>query len=221
MITARRFALAAAAALFALCAPAARAEKPTLTELPEPESRLKSNYEVGKAYTLKLLYTDKDGDRIKSAKFIEDAPTSVSYDSKSTEGNPESGQTIVWQINGFEKGGHRGHFLIETAEGTFRYPPEDKGDYTFSVTSVGDKWILMAVGLFICLGALPFLVYQIARSVNKRGNPSSAARVGLILGIFAALALFIYLFVGIYDPLILALGGVAAVAVLIMVLTRR
>jgi hypothetical protein len=68
---------------------------------------------------------------------------------------------------------------------------------------------------------LPFLVYLIARSANKQGNPSSAARIGLIIGIFAALALFIFQFLSWYSPLVLVLGGVAAIFLLVVVITRR
>ena len=94
-------------------------------------------------------------------------------------------------------------------------------NYSFAVESLVDKWIVMGMGLLICLFMLPFLVYLIARSTNKQGNPSSAARIGLIIGIFAALALFISQFISWYSPLVLILGGIAALFLLVVVLTRR
>lgn len=210
--------LALVLALLALAAPT-RAERPSLAETSEP---LKNAFQAGGSYTLRLTYTDKDGDRIDKAQFIDESSSGrATYDHKSSEGDPESGQTVIWQINGFEKGGHHGYFLVTNKVGeTVRFPEEGK-EYAFKVENVADKWIVMGVGLLICFLAVPFLAYLIFRSVNKQGNPSSAARGGLMLGIVAALALFIYEFIGVYDPLVLALGALAGIALFIIVLTRR
>jgi len=102
-----------------------------------------------------------------------------------------------------------------------RYPAEEGQRYAFKVVSVTDQWIVFGVGTLISLIGLPYLFYMVARSTNKRGNPTSAARIGLLIGIFASLALFIYQFISLYDPLMLALGGVAFLALLIVVLTRK
>jgi hypothetical protein len=79
----------------------------------------------------------------------------------------------------------------------------------------------MGVGLLVGLLFVPFLVYVLARSLNRRGDPSGAARIGLLLGILACAALFVYLFASFYGPLTYAIGVVAALALLVVVLTRR
>lgn len=197
------------------------AATPTLTEVPGDE--LKNTYQAGKTVTFRLSYKDPDGDRIRKAQFIDENGGNT-LDYKTLEGGtPETGQTIVWNATGgFDNGGHKGYFLVTNTVGEeVRYPEDPERRYTFNVASVGQKWVVTGIGIVVGLLFVPFLVYLIARSTNKRGNPSSAARVGLLIGIFAALAIFIYEFMGVYDPLILAIGGVAALALFIIVLTRR
>lgn len=195
---------------------------PTLTTLPAPDN-LKSKFQTGQTYTLHLEYKDPDGFKIKSAKFHDRSKDGEpSFDAESLGGNTENGVPLTWKIAGFAKGDHAGWFEVIDEKGTVTRFPEDKNaNYSFVVESITDKWIVMVVGILICLGMLPFLVYLIARATNKQGNPSAAARVGLIIGIFAALALFIYEFMSIYDPLVLVLGGIAAVFLLVVVLVRR
>jgi hypothetical protein len=197
-------------------------QAPTLKELPEPQFKLKSDYEPDKPYSLRLEYTDKDGDRIKTARFVSVTPTSLTFDFKSMEGSVENGATLIWAINGFEKGAHTGYFEVLNATGkTTRYPEEKDKFYTFSVSSVTDKWLKAGIGIVVCLIAIPFLFYLVARSVNKQGNPSSAARLGIILGILAATAVFLVTFFGTYDWMVLGLAGIAALAIIIIVMTRR
>ena len=177
---------------------------------------------MGKPYVLKLEYTDPDGDKIASAKFVEERPTVINHDYKGMEGDIAKGATIKWEINGFEKGGHEGYFLVKNKTGkSIRYPAVDKGSYTFAVTSLADLWIKTLLGIFICLIALPFLAYIVARSANKQGDPSRAARFALILGIIGAAAVFLVNFFGVYDYMVLGLAGLAALALLIVVMTRR
>ena len=200
----------------------ARAQELTLKELSDPQSKLLNQYEVGKPYVLKLEYTDPSGDRIDKAQFIEERPTQITRDYKGVEGDPAHGATVKWEINGLEKGGHEGYFLVKSKTGkSVRYPAADKGSYTFSVTSLADLWIKTLIGIFVCLIALPFLVYVVARSANKQGDPGRAARFALILGIIGAAAVFLVNFFGIYDYMVLGLAGVAALALLIIVMTRR
>jgi hypothetical protein len=208
-------------AVLALILPAF-AQAPTLKELNEPQFKLRSDYEPGKPYTLRLEYTDQDGDRIKTAKFVNETPTNLSFDYKSMEGTIENGATVLWAINGFEKGAHSGYFLITNTTGKVtRYPEDKEKFYTFSVSSVADKWLKAGVGILVCILAIPFLFYLVARSVNKQGNPSSAARLGLILGVLGATAIFLITFFGTYDWMVLGLGALAALTVIIIVLTRR
>lgn len=208
-------------ALFTLALPSL-AEQPELKALPAPDD-LKSLYRTNEKYTLHLEYKDAGGYAIKSAKFHDKSKDGEpSFDAKIPGGKPETGVKLTWEVNGFAKGDHAGYFEVENDQGTVtRFPQSDKEYYSFAVESLIDKWVVMGIGLLICLFMLPFLVYLIARSTNKQGNPSSAARIGLIIGIFAALALFIYQFLSWYSPLILVLGGIAALFLLVVVLTRR
>ena len=68
--------------------------------------------------------------------------------------------------------------------------------------------------------SLPLLTYVLFRSANPRGDPSRVVRVGLLIGILACCALFIYLFLGIYGPLVYAILGVGLFAGLILMLRR-
>jgi hypothetical protein len=210
-----------AALLLLVMGTAAVGAPPTLTEVPGDE--LKNTYKAGQTVTLRLTYKDPDGDRIRTAKFIDESGSAPIETYTSEGGTPETGQTLKWEARGgFDKGGHKGYFLVTNTVGEeVRFPEDPEQRYTFTVASVADKWIVTIIGVLVGLLFVPFLVYLIARSANKRGNPSSAARIGLLIGIFAALAIFIYEFIGVYDPLILAIGGVAALALFIIVLTRR
>lgn len=196
--------------------------KPDLKAKSAPDD-LKSIYRTNEKYTLHLEYKDTEGHAIKSAKFHDKSKDGEpSFDAKDISGATESGVDLAWEINGFAKGDHAGYFEVENEKGVkTRYPTNPNEYYSFAVESLVDKWIVMGLGLLICLFMLPFLVYLIARSTNKQGNPSSAARIGLIIGIFAALALFIYQFLSWYSPLVLVLGAIAALFLLVVVLTRR
>jgi hypothetical protein len=58
--------------------------------------------------------------------------------------------------------------------------------------------------------------------MNRRGSPSSAAKVGLMVGALGALAMFVWQFLGIYDnPLIWILAVVVFIVVVVGVLARR
>ncbi len=210
--------------LFCLLIAALALALPSLAK-PElkPTEDLKSFYRAGEKYTLHMEYKDPDGYALKSATFHDrSGDGEPNFPAKELSGNTESGLKLTWEINSFAKGDHKSFFEVENEKGLkTRYPSNESDSYVFVVESLVDKWIVMGVGLLICIFMLPFLVYLIARSTNKQGNPSSAARIGLILGIFAALALFIFQFVSWYSPLVLVLGGIAALFVLVVVLTRR
>jgi hypothetical protein len=138
----------------------------------------------------------------------------------SIEGDTKTGAVITWDINGFEQGGHTAHFEVDALTGKVRYPAEATENYTFVVEALWSKVIIMLVGLVIGLAALPLLTYVLFRSANPRGDPSRVARVGLLIGILAGCALFIYLFLSIYGPLVYAILAVGIFAGLILMLRR-
>jgi hypothetical protein len=66
------------------------------------------------------------------------------------------------------------------------------------------------------------MIYTAVRSMNRRGSPSSAAKVGLLVGALGALAMFVWQFLGVYDnPLIWILAGVVFIVIIVGVLARR
>ena len=227
-IGARRTAARALAAFAAVLgvllstAAAARAAQPVL----EPIDLPNSIRERSKA-TLRLRYTDRDGDSPVKAQFID---RSASSSSAGTEvdvtrkgaGDPETGLVLEWDVSNLEVGSHRSYFEVTNDTGeVVRYPANDQEFYGFTVESLTVKLGIMAGGLVVGLVFLPFLVYVLARSMNKRGDPSRAARVGLLIGILACGALFIYLFASFYGPLVFAIGIIASLALAVIVLTRR
>jgi len=56
------------------------------------------------------------------------------------------------------------------------------------------KYVVLAVGLVIALLFLPFVVYLLARSANKRSDPAAAARIALLIGLLSFCGLAWYLF---------------------------
>jgi hypothetical protein len=194
---------------------------PTLTVPPGGE--LPSTFQAGKNYTLRLVYTDPKGDEISKSKavFIDEAPSGRKppMPASNITGDPSTGATLEWNINGFEQGGHRGHFEVSALTGTVRYPTE--GDYVFGVEALGTKIITMVVGVAVALLVIPISVYLIARSLKRQGDPSQAARMGLFFGILACCALFIYLFLNIFGPLVYAILVVGVLAFIALVLGRR
>jgi hypothetical protein len=213
------FALIAALVLSTLTG--AWAQGPRLSEVTGDE--LKKAYQAGQKYTIRMLYTDPAGDEISKSKaqFIDEAPSGrIATAASSVEGDTKTGAVITWNINGFEQGAHRAHFEVDALTGKVRFPAEATESYTFVVEAIGTKITIMLVGMVIGLAALPLLTYVLFRSANPRGDPSRVARVGLLIGILACCALFIYLFLSIYGPLVYAILGVGIFAGLILMLRR-
>lgn len=219
---ARPAALSLLLALLFLGTRPGRAAPPTLE--PINGSELQSTYRTGEAYTLRLLFKDPDGDLPRSAKFFDESPAgNVAFGGKIGSGDPRTGIVIEWPIQGLAQGGHNNtRFEVKGSDGqTARYPLDPNGFYSFSVESLVTKLITLGAGLLVGLLFVPFLFYILFRAMNRRGDPSRAARVGLLLGILACTALFIYLFASFYGPLVYVLGAVVALALLAVVLTRR
>lgn len=197
------------------------AAAPKLSEITGQE--LQDLYQTGRTYTIRLRYSDADGDRPRSAQFIDESPTAgrIPKNAK-VETVDDQNFDLIWEIRGLEQGPHHAYFIAQDTEGNaVRYPADTGQFYDFRVEAPATRWIIMGVGLIVGLLFLPFLVYVLARSLNRRGDPSKAARVGLLFGILASAALFIYLFTATYGPIAYAIGGIAALALLVLVLTRR
>lgn len=190
-----------------------------------PGSELSKTYQAGKRYTLRLQYTDPKGDDLSKSKalFIDEAPSGRTSTAASViNGDVANGAIIEWDINGFEQGAHKGHFEITNDAGArLRYPKETTENYEFVVEAFATKLITMGIGLIICLALVPLITYLLARSINPRGDPSRTARVGLWVGILLACLLFIYLFVGMFGPLVYAILIIGLLALPVLLLNRR
>lgn len=194
------------------------------TALTTPGNQTLPNlYQTGKRYTLRLQYQDPKGDEVTKAVFHDESRSgNIDIPMKAIDGSTADGATVTWEVNGFEKGDHKGFFVVTTVTGSTRYPQAADTFYEFKVHSVVDKWILVGVSILICFTLIPWVVYTIVRSMNRRGSPSSAAKVGLMVGALGALTMFVWQFLGVYDnPLIWILAGVVFVVIIVGVLARR
>ena len=213
----------AAPLLLLLLALVAQAAGPKLEEV--RGSELLKTYQAGKDYTLRLEYTDPNGDPIKKsdALFIDEAPSGrISTPATAVDGSDTSkGVTLVWNIRGFEQSSHKGHFEVKALTGTTTYPQDPKEFYEFVVEALGTKYITLAFGALIGFVGVPWVTYFFARMLNPRGDPSRAARVGLLFGILAFCALFIYLFLSFYGPLVYAILILGFLAAIILLFGRR
>ena len=180
-------------------------------------------YQTGKRYTLRLQYVDPKGDEITKAVFHDESRSgNIDVPMKAVDGSTADGAAVTWEVNGFEKGDHKAYFTVTTETGSTRYPQAADTFYEFKVHSVLDKWIVVGVSIVLCFTLIPWLVYTVVRSMNRRGSPSSAAKVGIMVGALGALAMFVWQFLGIYDnPLIWILAVVVFIVVVVGVLARR
>ena len=199
------------------------AAAPTLTEVTGQE--LPKTFQANKNYTLSLQYKDPAGDAVKktSAIFFDesDAAGRVSTTAANISGDTGTGAIITWDVRNLAQGAHKGHFEVKGLTGTARFPQDTADFYTFGVEALATKLGLMGIGLVVGLIGVPFIVYLLARAMNKQGNPSSAARLGLLVGILACCVLFIYLFANVYGLLVYAILIVGFLAALVLLLTRR
>ena len=197
------------------------AAPPSLSQVTGNE--LPGVYQAGRPYTLSLIFTDADGDRPRKASFVDESPAGTqTIEGRIGSGDPRAGVTIEWPVRGFAGGGHRAYFEVRDSAGQVaRYPATAGEPYSFVAENVLTKWIILGAGLLVGLMFVPFLAYVLTRSLNRSADPSRAARTSLLLGILACCALFIYLFASVYGPLAYIIGGLAALALLIVVLTRR
>lgn len=199
------------------------AAAPTLSEVPGQE--LPKTFQANKLYTLSLIYKDPTGDPVKKTKavFVDESDSAgrVSTTAANVSGDTTTGATITWDARNFAQGAHKGYFEVTSLTGKARFPQEPTEFYTFGVEALLTKVALMLGGAAVGVVFVPLLVYLIARNMNKRGNPSNAARLGLLVGILACCVLFIYLFANVYGPLVYAILVLGFLAALVLLLTRR
>lgn len=206
----------------------AQAAPPVLSEV--PDAPLRDTYRADQPYTIRMRYRDKEGDAPRLAEFVDEAPDgNKTYKlSKTVGGDYETGVILEWNTTGFSVGEHKAYFLIadtETLKKPTRWTKEGPGEsnfYTFVVESLWLKIGIMAVGVLVGLLFVPFLVYLLARSLNRQGDPSTAARVGLLLGVVACIGLAVQQFAGYFPPLFVwGFSILIGLAIIIVIFTRR
>lgn len=195
---------------------------PTLT--PTPGDSLRKEYTPGQKYTLRLNYTDPKGDPIRksNAVFIDESDAgTIRTPATDISGDPATGAVISWEINGFTPGAHRSRFEVKALTDTARYPNDPAELYEFAVASVGTKLGILALAVAISLVGVPLIVYLVARSINRRGNPSTSARIALLFGVLLSCAVFVYLFLGMFGWLVYLIFLIGIIAAFPLLLSRR
>jgi len=195
--------------------PAFAQGKPSLKE--DEGYPIQAVYQTKKSYVLRVRYTGPEDASPEEITMI-DKPrdgSPVTTRGKMTGTNFPSGVLVEFPVS-FEAGAHEVEFRVKTdSAGTATFSK------SFKVKDLTTDWIIMGVGLLVGLLAIPFISYNIARTVNRAGDPPKAARVGFIVGILASVGLFLYLFAQTYGVLGIAIAAVAGLALIVGVFARR
>lgn len=204
-----------------LFAPKLFAAEPTLTTVESAPLPLTMQENSVKTFTLQ--FKDSDNDRItKSVMTLKTPQGTATLPGKVAPGDTAAGVYVNWDIKASGAGEYIAFFTVTGADGnTARYPAEDGDPYKFVVQNPLIQWGIFGGGVLVGLFFLPFLVYALSRSMNQRGDPTKAARGALLLGILMCGGLFIWLFAGAYGPLAFGIGIIGALALIVMVLTRK
>ena len=198
----------------------ASAAPPTLA----PAGELPTSVVPGHNYTFHLTYTQIEGDPPATLQMVVDTPYGQAVQkAQKPQGNPAAGEDISWDFSPEQSGQYQYHFEVTSATGGVARYPAGSGELTFESPSPYVKWIVLAVGLVIALFFLPFVVYMISRSLNKRSDPSAAARIALLIGILAFCGLAWYLFLQNEETRMIGIGieAIAIGAFLVVILNRR
>ncbi len=211
-------------ALLLTLAAGAFAAPPTLT----PAGDFPTSIVPGHTYEFKLNYKQSEGDPPATLKMIIDAPGPGGQISKpiaAPGGDPTAGTGIplVWSYSPEQSGQYQYHFEVTSSTGGFARYPAGSSLLSFETPNPVVKYIVLAAGLVVALFFLPFVVYMLARSTNKRSDPGAAARIALLIGILAFCGLAWYLFLQNEETRLIGIGieAIAIGAFLVVILNRR
>ncbi len=205
--------------MFSLTAVAA---PPALT----PAGDFPTSIVPGHTYEFKLNYKQPEGDPPTALKMIIDAPSGqISKPIAAPGGDPTSsaGIPLDWTYSPDQSGQYQYHFEVTSSTGGFARYPAGNTLLEFESPNPIVKYIVLGVGLIVALFFLPFVVYMISRSVNKRSDPGAAARIALLIGILAFCGLAWYLFLQSEETRAIGIGieAIAIGAFLVVILNRR
>jgi hypothetical protein len=209
----------ASLAVVAAVGPVAAAP-PELREVDEPAPR---SARTGQRYPFRIQYVDPDGDPPKKATLVTEGPGGIQrWPAERPSGNRSSylsGYTLEFVAGPFSGGEYRARFEVESIDGKARYPAS--GGIRFVVENIWVKWLLLLIGLVVALLFLPLIMFVLVRSVNPSSDPSRAARFGLLVGLVASYALFVFLFSGLYPLPWIVILGVLVLGALFALVPRR
>ena len=198
----------------------ALAAPPTLT----PSGVFPTSVVPGHQYVFHLNYKQPEGDAPQTAQMIVDTPVETQkVKAFSPAGDPLAGEDLSWNFSPQQSGQYQYHFEVTSATGGVARYPAGSGELAFESPNPIVKYIVLAAGLVIALFFLPFVVYMLARSTNKRSDPGAAARIALLIGILAFCGLAWYLFLQNEETRLIGIGieAIAIGAFLVVVLNRR
>ena len=197
------------------------AAEPTLTT--KEAEPLPATVKQNDPTTFTLVYKDADGERIKNSTLRLKTPSGTEsvISGKNVSNDTASGVDVTFDAKMNEPGTYTATFIVSSVKGDVLYPAQGQAPYQFSVENLPIKIGIFVVGLIVALLGLPFMVYQVSRSMNRSGDPANAARGGLLLGVLMCGALFIYLFASFLGALAIGIGVIGALAGIVMVLTQK
>ena len=209
--------------LLCLLAAGAVAAPPKLE--PNGSQPLPTEVKLHELMELSLKYTGDPPTNLSMVVLTPDGET-VTVPGKASAGDPATGVAATWPYSPTESGEYRYHFEAKAGDiGGVRYPVSPADDFQFVVASPVTRYIVLGVGLLICLLLLPFVSYTATRGLNQRGDAAAAARVALLIGLVAYVGLVLcVLLLNSADYvrwLSVALGGVLILAVLVGLFSRR
>ena len=210
--------------LSAMMSPIANAKPPILeqpTGFQYPTQVLK-----GSTQQFEIAYLQEAGDKPRSLQLIIETPqggVSKVLPTDQPTGDLATGPLVAtWYFVPADTGNYKYHFeAVSTTGESARFPLTPTEDEQFTAESLVTKYVILIVGVIVSMGFLPFLVYIGTRSMNKRSDPGTAARVAIIVGALAAYSLYIYLFNWVYSPVMNVIVAVALAAILTVLFTRR
>ncbi len=210
--------------LLALMPPMAQAKPPVLEK---PNGfEYPTQVLTGSTQEFEISYLQESGDKPRSLLLVIETPqggTVKAEPNKLPTGDLATGPLIAtWYYSPRDAGNYKFHFETVSVTGeAARYPLTASEDEQFTAENLITKYIILFVGVIVSMGFLPFLVYIGTRSLNKRSDPGTAARVAIIVGALAAYALYIYLMGWVYSAILNVIVGVVLAAVLTVLFTRR
>ncbi len=174
---------------------------------------------------MSLKYTGDPATKLNMVVLTPDGETAT-VPAKTPVGDPAKGVLVTWPYTPTEAGQYRYHFEAQAGDfGSVRYPDSPADDYQFVVANPATRYIVLGLGLLVCLFLLPFVSYTATRGLNQRGDPAAAARIALLIGIVAFIGLTLCVLtlnsVEYVKWLSYALGGVLVIAVLVGLFSRR